>query len=228
MSEKIKVTILDDHPSIIDGYRFRLSNSEDIEIVATANYGDDLDQMLKDNPCDVLLLDIGVPTSKENENHYPVLHEISKIKQIHPHLVIVVISMFSQRTLIRTVMESGASGYILKDDRDSIETLGEIIVSLYKGGVYLSKEPFNLITQNTNQPDFPPLTPRQQQVLSLCASHPEDSTNELADRLNIASSTVRNLLSNIYMRLDVPNRQSAVMKAQQLGIITPDHPPLKS
>jgi DNA-binding CsgD family transcriptional regulator len=58
-------------------------------------------------------------------------------------------------------------------------------------------------------------------VLSLAAAFPEISTEELAQRLNIASSTVRNLLSKAYKRLKVRNRLAATERARNLGLISP-------
>lgn len=69
-----------------------------------------------------------------------------------------------------------------------------------------------------------PLTPRQMQVLSLCAAFPDLSTAQLAEQLEIAPSTLRNLMSESYLRLSVRNRAAAIAKARQLGLITP-YPP---
>ena len=63
MVSKIRVAILDDHQSIIDGFTYRLSMDPDIQIVSTALYGEDLEPMIADNPVDVLLLDVSVPNS---------------------------------------------------------------------------------------------------------------------------------------------------------------------
>jgi DNA-binding NarL/FixJ family response regulator len=66
--KKIRVAILDDHPSIIDGYIFRLGKADDIEVVATALFVDELENILKSKKTDVLILDVFVPSSKYNSN----------------------------------------------------------------------------------------------------------------------------------------------------------------
>jgi DNA-binding CsgD family transcriptional regulator len=68
------------------------------------------------------------------------------------------------------------------------------------------------------------LTPRQREVLSLLASRPYLTTAGMAEVLEVAPSTIRNLLSDAYERLEVPNRAAAIVKARQLGLITPDKP----
>ncbi|MBK8418042.1 response regulator transcription factor [Candidatus Villigracilis saccharophilus] len=130
MNKKIRVTILDDHQNIIDGYVFRLSADPQIEVVATIGFGELLEPTLAEHPTDVLLLDLSVPTSVENPNPYPVLYAIPKLLQAYAGLNILVISMFAERGLIRAVMEAGASGYILKDDQATARDLGSVVVSV--------------------------------------------------------------------------------------------------
>jgi two-component system nitrate/nitrite response regulator NarL len=67
----IRVAILDDHISIIDGYLYRLSKNPEIEVVATETYGEALDSMLAEHSPDVLILDLNVPTSPVNRNALP-------------------------------------------------------------------------------------------------------------------------------------------------------------
>ena len=218
-NEKIRVGILEDHQSTIDGYLFRLSKHKNIEVVSTLSYGFQLAPMVDSLDPDLLILDVSVPTSPENSNPYPILFEIPDILQKHPEIAILVISMHNQRTLIKAVIEAGASGYILKDDREAVVNLGEIIKSVVDGGVYFSKQSFQLISQNEG--DEYNLTKRQKEVLSMCASRPNSTTAEIAEKLKINPSTVRNLLSTAYMRLNVKNRTAAIIKARELGLISP-------
>ena len=129
-SGKIKVTILDDHQSIKDGYLYRLSKTPEIEVVAALGYGDELEPSLAQHPTDGLILDVGVPVSAENPSPYPILHTIPSLLQLHPGLNILVISMFTERRLIRGMMEAGASGYILKDDTATINELGSVVLTV--------------------------------------------------------------------------------------------------
>jgi two-component system nitrate/nitrite response regulator NarL len=222
MPQKIRVSILDDHQSIIDGYSFRLSTQPEIQVVATANYGDELESMLARNPTDVLLLDVTVPTSPHRLDPYPILHVIPRLLQIYDDLSILVISMHAQRALISAVMEAGASGYIFKDDQPSIRQLGVIVLSVTKGGIYLSHKAHMLMMKRQSDGLGPLLTTRQTEALSVCAAYPEDTSANLAKRMGIANSTMRNLLSGSYIRLNVRNRATAITKARQLGLITPE------
>jgi two-component system nitrate/nitrite response regulator NarL len=218
MKSKIQLTIMDDHQSIIDGYLYRLSKVPEIEVIATLSYGDELEPALKEHPTDVVLLDVEVPISQKNENPYPILHAIPKLLQLYPDLAVLVISMHTGRGLIRAVVEAGASGYILKDDSQRIQELGKVIISIAEGGVCFSDRALKaFLTKNEE-----PLTVRQLEALSLCASYPNSKTAELAHKMKVANSTVRNLLASAYLKLGVHTRAAAIAKARQLGIITPD------
>jgi two-component system nitrate/nitrite response regulator NarL len=221
-SNLIRIAILDDHQSIIDGYLYRLSQSPDIQVVATVAYAEELDRVLDQNKPDVLILDVFVPSSPEDPNFYPILQDIPRWLQKFPQLSIVVITVHQTRSLVRAVMEAGASGYILKDDNAIIQELGSVLRSIARGGVHLSKRVHQyLLTEN---PDDALLTARQLQALSLCAAYPDASTGELAVKLGVAHSTLRNLLSSAYLRLEVHNRSAAITKARQLGMIPPQDP----
>ncbi len=224
MSDKIRVAILENHQGIIDGYQFRLGTSPDIEIVATATYGEALEPMLAHSPADVLLLDVQVPASRENTNPYPILHLIPRLIDVYPGLVILVISMHNQRKLIEAVMAAGASGYVLKDDQATIRDLASVVRAVAGGGIHLSQSAYKQLTAGPDAYRDQTLTPRQTEVLSMCAAYPDASSAELASRLFIANSTVRNLLSGVYLKLNVRTRSAAIAKAHQIGLLPPDAP----
>lgn len=223
-SNSIRVAILEDHQSIIDGYLYRLGQAPDIDVVATVAFANELDRVLDQSKSDVLILDIFVPTSPEDPNFYPILQDIPRWLQKFPQLSILVISMHQTRSLVRAVMEAGASGYILKDDNTMIQDLGSVIRSIARGGVQMSKRVYQYLLKES--PDDSLLTPRQLQALSLCAAYPDASTGELAEKLGVAHSTLRNLLSSAYLRLDVRNRTAAITKARLLGLIPSQDPPV--
>jgi two-component system, NarL family, nitrate/nitrite response regulator NarL len=224
MSKKIRVTILDDHQSIVDGYLYRLNSVPQIEVVATLAFGEELEPALARHPTDVLLLDINVPTSPQNRNPYPILYAIPKLLDQYAGLTILVISMHNERSLVRSVMDTGASGYILKDDQSMIRDLGNVIQSVANGGIVLSHQTHQLLLKHDRNLNSEGLTERQLEVLSLCAAYPDWTTEELSRKMAVANSTVRNLLSEAYLRLGVHTRLAAVSKGREIGIITPFSP----
>ncbi len=223
-NRKINVVILDDHQSIVDGYVLRLGQNPKIEVVATANFGNDLEPMLEKFPTDVLLLDINVPISTEIATPFPIQHVILKLLQLYPRLNILVISMFAERGLIRGIMEAGANGYILKDDRNTLVDLANVVLTIANGGIYFSQRAHQLFLSDQVAKTGNELSARQLEALSLCAAYPDALTTELSKEMAVANSTFRNLLSGAYIKLNVRTRTAAIAKAQSLGIITPFTP----
>ena len=223
-TKRVRVAILDDHQSIIDGYTFRLTNTPGIELVATALYGEELLSMLRKQPVEVLIIDLSVQTSAQNQTPFPVLRSIPHLLQEHPDLKVLVVSMHAGPGLIRTIMETGVSGYITKDDHEAIRNLGRIVLSAADGDIYFSQEAKRLYRQYEKIRTGDLLTPRQIEALSLCALHPDLSTADLAGMLAVSNSTARNLLSSAYIRLGVHSRLAAIEKARELGLIQPLSP----
>ena len=223
-TEKVRVMILDDHQSIIDGFIFRLGSTPEIEVIATLTDGEELEPLLKKYPVDVLLLDLSVRTSADNSNPFPVLHVIPKLLQRYANLSILVITMHAEPGLMRAVIEAGASGYILKDDQAAFRELGNVVLAVARGGIFFSKKAHSLYMQADRLENGERLTPRQLEVISLCAAYPDASTADLAQLMSISNSTVRNLLSSIYLKLGVRSRTAAVEKAREIGIVTPRPP----
>lgn len=222
--ERVRVAILDDHQSIIDGYTYRLNNTPGIELVATALYGEELHQMLRRHAVDVVIIDLSVQTSEDDPTPYPVLRVIPQLLQEYPDLKVLVVSMHAGPGLMRTIMETGVSGYITKDDHQALKDLGRIVLSAADGDIYFSKEAYQLYREYENIRTGDLLTPRQVEIVSLCALYPDMSTGELAEILAVSNSTVRNLLSSAYLRLGVHSRGAAVEKARTLGLVQPRSP----
>lgn len=221
MNNKIRVVILDDHQAIIDGYLYRLRNAPDIEVEAALLFGEELDAALAQHAADVLLLDLQVPISSDNPNPFPILHELPRLLEAYPKLDVLVVTMHAQPALIQAVMEAGASGYILKDDVSSFRDLASVIRSVASQGIYLSPAAYQALNARRVHESAKLLSPRQLEAISLCAAYPGASTAELATMMEISHSTFRNLLSGAYIKFGVPNRISAVFKAQQTGLIPP-------
>lgn len=222
MQSKVRVAILDDHPMIVEGYLSQLGRDPQIEVTATLGVADLLEPVLQRGEVDVLILDVGVPTSAENRNPYPIMHVIPKLLENHPNLNILVISMHAERGLIREVMAAGANGYVLKDDPYANANLPVVIKSVAEGGVYLSEEAGTLYGKQLEKENGKQLSPRQLEALSLCSAYPGEKSVVLAGKMHITHSAFRTLLSGAYIKLGARTRADAIAKAKQMGLITPD------
>lgn len=220
MAGKIRVMVLEDHQGVIDGYRYRLDGEPDIEVAATAVYGEELEPVLSGNqPIHVLILDVHVPNSATDDERYPILHVIPKLLKQYPALKILAVSVYKQAALIKAIMDAGASGYILKDDRETHRDLTSVVKGVAAGGVHLSKEAYQQFMRKAAKRSQ--LSPRQEEILYLCASYPGWSSADIGNELGLAPATVRNVLSQIYTKLGVNNRTAAIERGKQLGLIPP-------
>ncbi|MBT3670607.1 MAG: response regulator transcription factor [Chloroflexi bacterium] len=219
MPKQINVGILDDHSAVISGYKFQLQGKENINITWEAEFAEKLIPSLNANHTDLLILDASVPISAENPTVYSIQHAITTILETYPELIILVISMHDRRAFINHVMKAGASGYILKDDKESHNNLEKIIRELDAGNIYFSPSIESLVSEK--DVSSPRLSKRMTEALIMKATYPNSNTKELANNMKIAPSTVRNLLSTSYRRLGVNNAIAAISKARSLGLIPP-------
>jgi DNA-binding NarL/FixJ family response regulator len=220
MNRKLRVAILDDHIMTVEGYAATLAKDPRVEVTAKMSYGDELEPTLASHPVDVLILDVSVPASEDNRSPYPILHVIPKLIETHRNLKILVISMHSERSLIRAVMDAGASGYILKDDQPVLLNLANVLATIFNDGIQLSRTTYDIYAKHISN-ESKELTQREREALSLAAAHPNETTSELAQKLGVRHSTARNLLAKAYVKLNVNNRAAAIAKGRELGLITP-------
>lgn len=223
MSVEIRLAILEDHESIIDGYRYRLQDTQSIQVSATANFANDLLPLLKQHKVDVLLMDVHVPVSEDNPNPYPILQLIPQLQCHYPKLVVIVISAHNRAELVDAVLKAGARGFIYKSDHGAIQNLGRIILAVAQGMHFRSKP-----TPGQESVAVPKLTARQLEILSLFSAEPDLTAVMVANRLNISHSTVRNQLSKAYERLGVQNLTAAIEKMRALGILIYPEAPFES
>ena len=216
----LRVAVLDGYQGILDGYHFRLDKLTNIKIVAEALNGAEFEEQLAEHPADIALMTLRVPAARDNPAYYPLVHAIPRLHNQYPQLTVLVFSGLADPRQIRSVMAAGARGYILKDDAQIYPVLPQVLYSISQGGVFYSPTAQIALRQT----DFdlggqPLLTPRQLQALALCATYPRESLSQLAVRISVTPSTVRNLLSQAYERLEVRSREQAVMRAQKLGLL---------
>lgn len=218
MLSPVKVAILEDHQSIIDGYHMRLDEASGIKVVGIAANGEELSSLLKEwQDVDVLIMDVTVPSSPSDESPIPILHYVPRILADKPNINILIVSMHTQPTLVKALSDAGVSGYIFKHDSDSIRRLPAIIKSISIGGRYFTENPEDETNPESSSKQI--LTGRQLEILTYCASYPDLSTDQIALQIGIASSTIRNLLSETYERLNVHTKAAAITKARSLGLI---------
>lgn len=184
----IHLAIAEDHQSLIDGIELLLRHEEDINIVGTANNGEDLIKIVELKQPNVVLIDIKMPKLDGIE-------ATRIIKKKFPYINILAFSMFNQNDAVEQMMEAGATGYILKSA--GLDEVLEALKSVYKGKKYFDKDldltVLNL--ENSAKKSKSILTTRQTEILCLIALG--KTTREIAENLFIGVQTVETHRKNI-------------------------------
>jgi DNA-binding NarL/FixJ family response regulator len=202
--------IVDDHPVVIAGLRQLLGQLEGMEIAATAANAFEAMQGLKTHAIDVVLLDINLPDINGIEL-------CKKIRKEFPGIKILGLSTFGDRGYISRMIESGASGYLMKSS--SATEIAEAIQTVIDGRLYLSLSMEQLLKSGSSEsPDaFPALTRREKEVLTLIAEGL--TNNQIAAKLFISPLTVDSHRKNLLTKLKVNNTASLIRLAVQHGLL---------
>lgn len=198
----IKVLIIDDHQMIIEGIRALLEDEKDIEWMGGVKRHDELYSFLKMQQPDVLLMDINLPGKSG-------LELCKEIKEQYPAVNIIGLSTSNQASVIRKMIENGASGYLLKDaSRQELITALQMTV---KGKDYVSYSVSEVLKNRMPDVALPVLTRREREVLELIA---EGLTNpEIAEKLFLNVTTIDSHRKNMITKFNVKNTAALVKLA---------------
>lgn len=203
---KIKILIVDDHQLIIDGIKANLVNVPDFSIVGNAYNGREAIAILNSEKADVILMDIDMPILDG-------MGATQQIMQADPTAKIIVLTMHTERGLVKKMISMGASGYILKNTGS--EELSLAIRKVYSGLKYFSSEiTTNFLEKKKPQSNADPkirLTSREEEILVRISQGL--SNKEIGDKLSISHRTVDKHRTNIMSKLNITNVANLVRYA---------------
>ena len=212
----IRVGLVDDQTLVRQGIRSLLGLSDEIEVVGEGDDGDAALALLHEVDVDVLLLDLRMP----RRDGIATLEALAERGSTVPVLVL---TTFDDDELVLRALRAGARGYLLKDV--TLDQLVGAIRTLAAGGTLLQPGLTDRLFRAaaTRPPgveafEHPePLTARETDVLRLAAAG--YSNAEIAAALHLASGTVKNHLSSVFLKLGVRDRTRAVLRALELGLL---------
>lgn len=205
---KIKVLVVDDHPMVLEGMRSMLLQISFVEITGTAPNAYEAIERIKENIPDIVITDINMPEVSGIEL-------TAKIRKEFPAVRIVAMSTFKERSYISQMIQSGASGYLVKSaSREEIE---EAILSVYEGKLYMSLD-INLSAADKAELNVVPvLSSREKEVLQLIA---DGFTNpQIATKLFISLHTVDSHRKNLLTKFAVNNTASLIKLAAKHNMV---------
>src|SRR5215217_3964123 len=220
MEESIRVLIADDHPLFRDGMRGLLGSLPEMEVVGEASSGEQAIELARELQPDVILMDIQMPGINGIEATREILH-------VSPRIGVVVVTMFEDEDSVFAAMRAGARGYLLKDS--SGREVGHAVRAVAGGEAIFGAGVAKRLISFFNAPSpaasagsavsrraFPELTEREEEILSLVAQG--KINQEIAKELFVSLKTVRNHVSNIFLKLQVADRAQAVIRAREAGL----------
>jgi DNA-binding NarL/FixJ family response regulator len=214
--EPIKVAIADDHILFRTGVKTALSMKKDIKMIAEADNGMQLLNLLKHTQPDVILLDIQMP----------ILDGIStlpEIKKLYPEVKVIMLTMHNDHSMISRLMELGANAYLTKNsDSDVIyEAVKTVHQQEYFFNALTNKaliDGLRLKRQADNaQPADAKLSEKEVTILRLMCE--EKSTKEIADMVDLSPRTVEAIRDKLKTKTGAKSMAGLVMYAVKSGII---------
>jgi two-component system, NarL family, response regulator LiaR len=211
----IRVVLVDDHDLLRRGMRTMLEADGNIEVVGEASDGTKVVQLVEETFPDVVLIDVVMPNKDGIE-------ATAAIKETFPNVGVVVLSGHDEHQFIFDALKAGASGYLLKT-ADLDEVL-QTVRSVANGQAKIDPELASRVLSEFKSYQkaevaevFQPLTPREQEILQLMSEGLPNKT--IATRLSISERTVTTHVANIYTKLQVNNRVSAIQEAMRRRIL---------
>jgi DNA-binding NarL/FixJ family response regulator len=221
------VLLVDDQTLVRQGIRLLLEVETDIQVVGQASNGREAVQQVETLRPDVVLMDVRMPEM----DGIQATHALS---ERFPEVGVIILTTFDDDEIVFEGIKAGARGYLLKDV--SSEEMAEAVRKVAAGGALIQPRITRKVLAEFSrmaagggekaavkptaspQPLAEPLTEREKEVLRALASGL--SNREIAERLVITEGTVKNHVSNLIDKLGVRDRTQAVLKAQELGLIT--------
>jgi DNA-binding NarL/FixJ family response regulator len=204
----VRILVTDDHPVVRAGLSGMLSGEPDFEVVGEAQNGKEAVAFVGERKPDVVLMDLRMP---EMDGVTAIQH----IKSNYPDVHILVLTTYESDADILRAIETGATGYLLKDTPR--EELFGAIRTVAQGQSPLAPGVAARLMQRVRDPEEEGLSTREIEVLELVAHG--TSNKEIAKQLWVSETTVKSHMLHIFDKLGVTDRTAAVTEALKRGII---------
>lgn len=204
--KKIKIALVDDHVIFRKSLGVLIGLLADFEIILEAGNGCELIDQLKVKPVpDIVLLDITMPVMDGVETAW-------WLKQHHPGIKVVALSMIKNDFIIIRMLKNGARGYILKDCEPN--DLRAALHQVYEKGFYYNE----LITpemkaKDGQEADVPKIMFSEQELIFLRWACTEKNHKEIAEEMRVSPRTIDGYRDSLFKKLHVNSRVGIALYA---------------
>ena len=208
----IRIIVADDHHLIREGFKKTINREIDMEVVYSAENGEELLTSIQKVESDVIVLDINMPGRSG-------LDLIKDIRALAPDTKILILSMYSEDRFAVRALKNGASGYITKESAP--EEMVNAIRKVHDRGKYVSqslaeKLAFNL-DSSADQPLHERLSDREFQVFQLIGNG--KTMNDITAALNLSLSTVTTYRTRILEKMNFKSNAEIIHYAIKSGLV---------
>ncbi|HEX5427000.1 MAG TPA: response regulator transcription factor [Pedococcus sp.] len=210
----VRVLLVDDHPVFRHGMRSLLEAVPDVEVVGEGRDGSEAVELAGRLRPDVVVMDLNMPG----------LDGVAATREICgalPDTGVLVLTMFEDDDSVFAAMRAGARGYLVKgaDSPEVLRAIEGVAAGDAIFGPTVAQRVLGYLTRPLSSRDerlFPDLTSREREILELIAAGSGNVT--IAQRLFLSPKTVRNNVSNIFVKLQVADRAEAIVRARRAGL----------
>lgn len=200
----IRIIIIDDHMLVREAWRMLLNNNPRFSVVAESGEAEQGVELCRQHRPDIVLLDINLPGMNG-------LEAAPLIKKYAPDTKIIAVSLHTQVTYVKKMMQSGASGYVTKNSHR--DEMIEALIEVYGGRKYVCKEikeimAEGMMNRKTEEIDINALSTRELQIINLIRNGL--SSKEIAKASFITVKTVEVHRYNILKKLHLKNAAALV------------------
>jgi len=207
----IRLIIADDHEIFRKGLRIILNELDEVKVIAEAQNGNEVFEILKHQKADLILMDIRMPVMDGIE-------ATRKMSEKYPDIKVVALTMFEEISYFNQMIEAGAQGFLLK--KTNKDELQRAINQVMEGENYFSEE----FISNVNRNQRPAsrivgieLTDREQEVLELICKGMSNA--EISKFLGVSARTVDGHRAHLLEKTGAKNSPHLVMFAIKNGLI---------
>lgn len=209
----IRTLVADDHAVVRHGLIHIIEDTLDIQVVAEAETGQEVIDLVQKHQLEVVVLDLNLPDMSG-------LDVLKQIKTMKPTLPVLVLSMFGEKQYGVRVMRAGASGYLTKDAASY--DLVKAVRKVAGGGRYLTPDLADaLLSLLDGDPTAQPhaaLSDREFQVMRMLAEG--QSPTEIADVLNLSVKTVSTYRARVLTKMDMKSNAELARYALEHQLIS--------
>jgi len=219
MLESIEVIICDDQDIVREGLKTILEADNEIQVIATAEDGEDLFRKIESSGTpDLVLMDLKMPIING-------IQATRMLRSRHQKTKVLVLTTYDDDQWVVDAIRAGASGYLLKDTPriDLIDAVkgtvrGQTFVDPSIAGKVLAMAAGTM--PRPVESSAPDIRPRERQILLLIARGLSNA--DIAAELYLSEGTIRNYASALFNRIGVTDRTQAAIAALRYGIISLD------